>query len=74
MFNLVPARTPRPFSAKLLSNWVAPKSALVPGVVPPQMQDFVLPCVELNPSVLDPPVLVQVFCCDKITQAGGTEK
>lgn len=41
-----------------------------PQVVPPQAQDFVVPCVKLNPSVLDPSMLVQVFCCDTIKQAG----
>lgn len=42
-------RTPRAFSAKMLSSWLAPNLYwVVHGVVPPQAQDFTLPLAELH--------------------------
>lgn len=45
MVNLESTRTPRCFSAKLLSSWSAPACAAAWGCSP-QVKDFVFPCVE----------------------------
>lgn len=39
MFNLVPVRTPRPYSAKVFPNW-ALQHVLVPGIALHQVQDL----------------------------------
>lgn len=51
MIKLVPTRTSRASSAKLLPRPGSPPPVLVPGVVPPQVQDAALPLGGL-PGVL----------------------
>jgi len=54
MFNLVSIKTPRAFSAKLLPKLDSTQCALVPGAVPPQVQDFAFPFVEFHEVPVSP--------------------
>ena len=47
-----------------------PQHVLANGVVPAQVQGSAVPLVEINPPVLDLPMLVGVFCSHTIKQAG----
>ena len=55
MFNLVSTTTPMSISAELLSSWV-PQHVLVPGIVPPQVQDFAILLAELHEIFAGPPL------------------
>lgn len=64
MLKMVTTRTPKSFSAKLLSSWLAPQPVPVPGVVPPQVQDLLLPlveCQEVSASSSLKPVQVPLY-------------
>lgn len=53
-FNLVSASPLGAFSAKLFSGWVAPGMYWGGGVVPPQVQDLAVACVELHEAPASP--------------------